>query len=85
MTVRNDNNGGQLSFLVAAEAGGMSQGLAPVEKTHSLHRLRRSVSGQHAPDDSRSVFHVHRVCYSCILRLDLFEPDFVAFVLGFKT
>ena len=34
----------------------MPQGLATVAKAHPLHRLRRSVSGQHAPHDSWSVF-----------------------------
>jgi len=51
-----DDDGCKLSVLVAGEAGRMPKGLAPVEKTYPLHRLCRSVSGQHAPDDSWSVF-----------------------------
>jgi len=54
-----DDNGGQLSVLVAGKVCGKSQGLAPVKKTYSLHRIRCSVPRQHASNNSWSVFRTN--------------------------
>lgn len=56
-----DDDGGQLSVLVADENGRMSQSFTRVKKTRSVHRVRCSISGQHASHDSRSVVYVHLV------------------------
>ena len=58
-----NNYGSQLSDLDTAETGGIPRCLASVEETHPFHCLRRSVFGQHASDNSRSVciFFAHHV------------------------
>ena len=64
--------------MVAAKAGGMPHGVAPVEKAYSLHCLCRFVSRQHAPHNCRWVFYVHPVAMEN-------RPNFTRFDFRFRN